>query len=270
MMVFGPETTSPPAKIPARPVARVRGSATMPAQPLTSIPAPSGRIDGSGSSPTATRIVVAWSSSSEPGIGSHAPTAIAGRRRGRSRPDAADADYRTVAAHDLHRREPGPDDDPLALGCLDLLDLGRHLVAAPSIDDRNRRRAAPPGGARRVHRRAPSADDHGRAGEAWLLAEVDPLEEEGRRDDARGIVTGDAEAATLRGARRQEDRAVSLPSRSPRVKSRPIAVSSRRSTPSPTIRAISAWSTSRGSRYDGMPIAIIPPGTGIASKTVTG
>ena len=62
MMVLGPETTSPPAKIPARPVARVRGSATMPAQPLTSIPAPSGRIDGSGSSPIATRIAAAGSS----------------------------------------------------------------------------------------------------------------------------------------------------------------------------------------------------------------
>ncbi len=69
MIVLGPDTTSPPAKIPARPVASVRGSATMPAQPLTSIPAPSGRIDGSGSSPTATRIVVAGSSIMESGTG---------------------------------------------------------------------------------------------------------------------------------------------------------------------------------------------------------
>ena len=59
MMVLGPDTTSPPAKTPAWPVARVRGSATIPAKALTSMPAPSGRIDGSGSSPTATRIVVA-------------------------------------------------------------------------------------------------------------------------------------------------------------------------------------------------------------------
>ena len=43
MIVFGPDTTSPPAKMPARPVASVRGSATMPAQPLTSMPAPFGQ-----------------------------------------------------------------------------------------------------------------------------------------------------------------------------------------------------------------------------------
>ena len=66
MIVRGPDTTSPPAKIPARPVARVRGSATIPAQPLTSMPAPSGRIDGSGSSPMATRIALAGSSRISP------------------------------------------------------------------------------------------------------------------------------------------------------------------------------------------------------------
>src|SRR6185369_1850706 len=71
MMVLGPDTTSPPAKIPVRPVARVRESATIPAQPLTSIPAPAGRIDGSGSSPTATRIVAVGRSRSVPGTGSH-------------------------------------------------------------------------------------------------------------------------------------------------------------------------------------------------------
>ena len=83
MMVRGPETTSPPAKIPARPVARVRGSATIPAQPLTSMPAPSGRIDGSGSSPIATRIAVAGSSRISP-VGGPAGRAIGGGRVGRA------------------------------------------------------------------------------------------------------------------------------------------------------------------------------------------
>ena len=38
----------------------------MPAQPLTSMPAPSGRMDGSGSSPIATRIALAGSSRDSP------------------------------------------------------------------------------------------------------------------------------------------------------------------------------------------------------------
>jgi len=59
-------------------------------------------------------------------------------------------------------------------------------------------------------------------------------------------------------------------SRSGSVKSRPMTVSSRSSTPRSTIRRISACSSSRGSRYSGIPMAIMPPGTGIASRTVTG
>ncbi len=35
------------------------------------------------------------------------------------------------------------------------------------------------------------------------------------------------------------------------------------------MRSISSRSTVRGRRYSGMPMAIMPPGTGIASKTVT-
>ena len=69
MIVFGPVTTSPPAKTPRRPVARVRGSAAIPAQALVSMPAPSGRIEGSGSSPMATRMTSASITASEPGTG---------------------------------------------------------------------------------------------------------------------------------------------------------------------------------------------------------
>ena len=135
---------------------------------------------------------------------------VVARAGGRSGLDAADAGDRAVAAHDLDRGKTGPHDDPLALGRLDLLDLGRHLRATAPIDDGDRGSAAAPGRSRGIHRGAAAADDHGRTVQARLLAEVDPLEEERGRDDPRGVVTGDAEPPTLRGAGREEDGSIAL------------------------------------------------------------
>ena len=136
MIVRGPDTTSPPAKIPARPVARVRGSATIPAQPLTSMPAPSGRIDGSGSSPMATRIALAGSSRVSP-VDAQAGAAVgAGRRRSARMTSQRTATTAAVAPDDLGRREAVEDHDALALGGLDLLGLGGHVAAPAAIDDR--------------------------------------------------------------------------------------------------------------------------------------
>ena len=251
MIVLGPDTTSPPAKMPARPVASVRESATMPAQPLTSIPAPAGRIDGSGSSPTATRIVAAGRSRSR--AGDRHPMALGSHRPARRGPLGSSMQRMAMTApsrlDDLDRSQAGLDDDPLALGCFDLLDLRRHLRATSSIDDRDRRGAAAPGGPCGVHGCASATDDDGRPGQSRFLVEVDLLQEEGGRHDSRARRPPEpraADSSTRRWPGRSPD---SHPPRaSPRSKSRPIAVSSLRSTPRPTIRAISAWRTSRGSR----------------------
>ena len=185
MIVLGPDTTSPPAKMPARPVASVPGSATMPAQPLTSMPAPFGQDrwigfladrdeDGRGRrAPPRCRGLV-------PSVLGSLPSGRAARRAGC---DAADRHEAAVAAHDLDRSESGPDDDPFALGGFDLLDLRGHLSSAASIDDGHWGGAAAPGGTRRIHRRAPPADDDGRTAQTRVLAEVDLLEEDRRGHD---------------------------------------------------------------------------------------
>ena len=205
MIVRGPDTTSPPAKIPARPVARVRGSATIPAQPLTSMPAPSGRMDGSGSSPMATRIALAGSSRISP-VEAQLGAAGRGGVVGRAHDVAANGDHGPVAADDLVRREAFEDHDALALGRLDLLGLGGHVAAPPAIDDGHGGRAAPACRPRRVHRGAAAADDDDVARQSGRLAEVDLLEEPGCRDDPAQLVAGDPEASALGRAGREEDR----------------------------------------------------------------
>ena len=123
---------------------------------------------------------------------------------------AAKPDQCPVATDDLDRSEAGEDDDLLTFGGFDLLDLRRHLCSAASIDDGHRRRAAAPGGARGIHRRAATADDDGRTAQARFLTEVDALEEQRGRDDLRVVVAGNTELPALRGAGRHEHRAVTL------------------------------------------------------------
>ena len=65
--------------------------------------------------------------------------------------------------------------------------------------------AAAQGGPRGVHRRAAATDDDDRAGQPWLLAQVDLLEEDRGRDDAAGPVAGHAEPPALRRAGGEED-----------------------------------------------------------------
>ncbi len=135
-------------------------------------------------------------------------------RPGRSpRPDgsrAPEADDRAVASNDLDRGETRPDDDPLALGGLDLLHLGRHVGPAAAIHDGHGARPAPPGRSRGVHRGAAATDDHGRTAQVRVLAEIDPLEEQGRGHHAGRVVAGDAEPPALRRAGREEDGPIAL------------------------------------------------------------
>ena len=99
---------------------------------------------------------------------------------------AADRDDGAIAPDDLGRRQALGDHDALALGGLDLLLLRRHVRAAAAVDDRDRRRrrCAARSGPRpspccRRPRRSRRPD------RLRVLAEVDLLEEPGRRDDAR-------------------------------------------------------------------------------------
>ena len=172
----------------------------MPAQPLTSIPAPSGRIDGSGSSPMATRTAAAGSSRVAP-VGAHdvrppAPVSPVGRSTSH-----ADRDDGAVTPDDLGRGHAVRERDALPLCGLDLLVLRRHVLAAAPVDDGDRGCAAALRRASRVHRGAAAADDDHVARQVRVLAEVDLLEEPGRRDDAPQLVAGNAQAATLGCAR---------------------------------------------------------------------
>ena len=100
----------------------------MPAEPLTSIPAPSGRIDGSG---PPDRHEDGGGRELLLGAGDRFPSGGPGvvGATGRAGRHAAKADQGPVATDDLDRREAGEDDDPLTFGGFDLLDLRRHLCS---------------------------------------------------------------------------------------------------------------------------------------------
>ena len=146
----------------------VRGSATMPAQPLISMPAPAGRIDGSGSSPIATRIVAAGMSSDRcPGPA---------RRRHDRRPSRSARRWRMHSQRG-HRRPRHRGRPPVTAAvdgsrCLRVRAASTSSVWA-GISARPRRyrtvtRSAPlrSGGTGRVHRRAAAADDDDRTAQA--------------------------------------------------------------------------------------------------------
>ena len=115
-----------------------------------------------------------------------------------------------VGREDLEDLGADPEGDALGSRRLDLLGLGRHLGEAAAIDDGHRAGAAPEGGPCRVHRGAATADDDDRSAEPRVLGEVDLLEEDRGRDDARELVSGHAKPAALRCAGGEEDGAVSL------------------------------------------------------------
>ena len=209
MIVFGPLTTSPPANTPARPVASDRGSAAM--------PGPGARLDpGALRQDRRVRLLADRDEDGvgvELGLGSgdrcpNRATVLHGTRR--SLLDDTDPADCAVRPDDLGDRRPDPVRDPLALGGLDLLGLGRHLLEPAAIDDRHALGPAAERRAGRVHCGAAATDHDNPAGEPRRLAEVDLLEEHGRRDDSRQRVAGDAEPAALRGAGRQEDRVEAL------------------------------------------------------------
>ena len=140
-----------------------------------------------------------------------APRGSARRAGSRSGLDAAHGDDRTVATHDLDRRKAGLDDDALALSCLDLLDLRRHLRSTTSIDDRHRGGAAPPGRpSPRPSAVLPPPTTMAGPRQSRLFAEVDLLQEERRRHDPGCVVAADPQPSTLRGAGGQEDRSIAL------------------------------------------------------------
>ncbi len=209
MIVLAPDTTSPPAKTPLRPVAWP-ASATMPEKPLVSMPAPSGRIEGSGSSPTATRTVVASILSIAAGDRLVDGTAAV-EQAGRALADELDGRDAAGRSDDLRDGRLELDVHAFVLGRLDLLDLSRHLGPAAAVQDGDRGRARTERRPCRVHGGAAAADDHDRPTQDRLLAEVDLLEEEGRRHDARQPVARHAELSAARRARRQEDGVVLRP-----------------------------------------------------------
>ena len=87
----------------------------------------------------------------------------------------------------------------------------------------------------------------------------------------RELVARDAEATALRRAGREEDRpeALALEVGQPEVAAhRGVEPELHPEADDPG--DLGSRSTSRGRRYSGIPIAIMPPGTGIASRTVTG
>ncbi len=117
------------------------------------------------------------------------------------------------AAHDacrirsnLDRRGQEGELDPLALRVVDLGAVGRHLLAAAPVGDRDARRAQPPGGPRGVHRHVPPADDDDPpALEVGRHAEPHVVQELHATEDPRGLLAGDAQGGGPRRAGRHED-----------------------------------------------------------------
>ena len=204
MIVLGPETTSPPAKMP--------GAAGGQGPRVGHDAGPAAHLDARALGEDRRVGLLADRHEDRGGRQLHhrirhgrPDGAAAVDLAGRSLLGAAEGHDRAVAPDDLGDRQARPDRDPLALGRLDLLLLGRHVGPAAAVGDRDRRGAAAEGGAGGVHRRAPAADHHHGAREPGMLAEVDLLEEEGRGDHAGQAVAGHAEPAALRGAGGEED-----------------------------------------------------------------
>ena len=184
MIVLGPVTTSPPAKTPGRPVARVRGSAAIPAQALVSMPGALGQD----------RRVGLLADGHQDGVGRH-DRVRAGDRGPDGRPPSDGAGRRLLGhpepatrpstTEDLGDGHADPDLDALAPGGFDLLDLGGHLLEPAPVEDRHGVGAAAQGGARGIHGGAAATDDDDAADEPRGLAEVDLLEEDGGGDRLR-------------------------------------------------------------------------------------
>ena len=95
--------------------------------------------------------------------------------------------------------------------------------------------------------------------------------EHGRRDDPALIVAGNTQSATLRCASGQEDGAVAivLEAAEGEVATHRGVQLQLNAEPGNAVDLRAEGRPAAGA-YSGMPIAIMPPGTGIASKTVTG
>ena len=167
----------------------------------------------------------------------------------------------------LDRREP-LHQDALLLGLLDLEVVRGHPLARPPVDDDRLLGAETLRGPRGVHRRVPAAVDHDAPAEQRLLLALHAAQQRDGVEDAGGLAGRDVGALADVRADCEEDRVeIALAHRVEDVGD--LGVRARASTPRSTIRCTSASSTSRGSRYFGMPKRIIPPAIGPASRTVT-
>ncbi len=148
--------------------------------------------------------------------------------------------------------------------------LGGHLGLCPAVEDMDLARASAQCRARGIHRGAAAADHrHVSADASSLGPRLYSLRKVVAGMTPRKLLARNTQAlAALRADRQQHRVELGLAARSS-VMSRPIAVLRRNSTPSARIASMSRFSSARGSRYSGMPMAIMPPATGMASMTVT-
>ena len=151
---------------------------------------------------------------------------------------------------------------------LDLEVVRRHAVARAAVDDHRLGGAEAPGGARHVDRGVAAAVDDDAAAEHRLVLALHAAQHRHRIEHARRVAGRDEGALGDVRADGEEGRVDALRAPSSPAGRRP---SRRSGSPRPcaTMRATSASSTSRGSRYLGMPKRIMPPGSGPASSTVT-
>ena len=148
----------------------------------------------------------------------------------------------------------------------DLEVVRRHPLARAAVDDHRLGGAQALGGARHVDRRVAAAVHHDAAAQHRLVGSFHRAQHAHRIEDARRVPGGDVRPLGDVRADREEG-GVEAFRRLPRCRST-MRLSST-CTPRSTMRCISASSTSRGSRYCGMPKRIMPPGSGPASRTVT-
>ena len=159
----------------------------------------------------------------------------------------------------LDRGEPAHQ-HALLLGLLDLEVVGGHALARAPVDDDRLLGAEPLGRARHVHRGVAAAVDDHAAPEHRLLLALHAAQHREGVEDVRGLAGGDVGALADVRADREEGR-VEAARRACDSSTFVTLRFSSSVTPMSRMRCTSASSTSRGSRYFGMPKRIMPAGS---------
>jgi hypothetical protein len=158
--------------------------------------------------------------------------------------------------------------DALFQGLLDLLRRGGHFRAGPAVEDEDVFRACADGRPDGVHGDVPAADDGDVDTQEHLLAQVRPLQVIDTVDDALHVFPRDVQLAAVDGSAADEDGVKVLlePGEGKVLAHGPVQVDL---DPRSSMTLISAFRTSWGRRYSGIPTASQPPATGRDSKTST-